>query len=51
LRADAWAAAALRFIVDHSVFYLRELPGLESDAERTAICRPLVQTNVLRVAP
>jgi hypothetical protein len=50
LRVDAWAKDALQFIVDCDHFYARELPGLE-DPDRVALCRPLVQRQVLRVAP
>ncbi|WP_437959891.1 hypothetical protein WME76_09740 [Sorangium sp. So ce119] len=50
LRVDAWARDALQFLVDCDHFYVRELPGL-GDAERVALCRPLVKGEILRIAP
>jgi hypothetical protein len=49
--ASTRALAAYEFIATHPVFLLRELPGLKSDEERSALCRPLVQLQVLCVAP
>jgi hypothetical protein len=50
IRLDARGADALRFIMDNDHFYVRELPGL-SAPDRLAVCRALVASRVLRVAP
>ncbi|XXX80825.1 hypothetical protein WMF30_18890 [Sorangium sp. So ce134] len=50
VRVDAWGEAALRFIARHGIFYVRELPGLDLD-DRIALCRALVASRTLRVAP
>jgi hypothetical protein len=51
LRTHARAEDALRFLLDTDVFYIRELPGRLSNEDRFALCRPLITTHVLRVAP
>ncbi|WP_437784514.1 hypothetical protein [Sorangium sp. So ce1097] len=50
VRVDAWGEPALRFIAGHGIFYVRELPGLDLD-DRIALCRALVASRTLRVAP
>ncbi|WP_437626139.1 glycine-rich domain-containing protein [Sorangium sp. So ce1151] len=50
VRIDAWGEAALRFIARHGIFYVRELPGLDLD-DRIALCKALVASRTLRVAP
>lgn len=50
-RASARADKAYELIATQSVFLVRELPGLRTDGERIALCRPLVQLHVLHVAP
>ncbi|WP_437899926.1 glycine-rich domain-containing protein [Sorangium sp. So ce124] len=50
VRVDAWGEPALRFIARHGIFYVRELPGLDLD-DRIALCRALVASRTLRVAP
>ncbi|WP_437970590.1 hypothetical protein WMF04_15440 [Sorangium sp. So ce260] len=50
VRVDAWGEAALRFIARHGIFYVRELPGLDLD-DRIALCKALVASRTLRVAP
>jgi hypothetical protein len=50
VRVDAWGEAALRFIARHGIFYVRELPGLDL-SDRVALCRALVASGTLRVAP
>jgi hypothetical protein len=47
----ARAGEALQFIARERCFLLRELPGLEHDEERIALCRPLVKFGVLRLVP
>lgn len=51
LRVDTRGERALRFVVEHGTFFVRELPGLLDDAERVAVCRPLVARRFLWVAP
>ena len=48
-RVGRRAACALEFIAATPVFMVRELPGLNSDAERVKLVRPLVQYGVLRL--
>jgi hypothetical protein len=48
---SARAGAALRFIATERLFLVRELPGLRTPGEQLALCRPLVQFGILRVAP
>ncbi|WP_433935877.1 hypothetical protein AB3662_14255 [Sorangium cellulosum] len=50
VRVDPWGEAALRFIARYGIFYVRELPGLDLD-DRVALCRALVASRTLRVAP
>ena len=50
-RASARAEAAVRFIAAHKRFLVRELPGLQNVEERLRLVRPLVQFNVLELAP
>nr|CAI43944.1 hypothetical protein [Sorangium cellulosum] len=50
VRVDLRGEAALRFIARHGIFYVRELPGLDLD-DRIALCRALVASRTLRVAP
>ncbi|WP_437736860.1 glycine-rich domain-containing protein [Sorangium sp. So ce1335] len=50
VRVDAWGEPALRFIEAHGIFYVRELPGLDLD-DRIALCRALIASRTLRVAP
>ncbi|KYF79624.1 hypothetical protein BE17_46805 [Sorangium cellulosum] len=50
VRIDAWGEAALRFVARHGIFYVRELPGLDLD-DRIALCKALVASRTLRVAP
>jgi hypothetical protein len=45
-RAGRRARAALEFMVQHRAFLIRELPGL-STADQIALCRPLVELDVL----
>ena len=47
----ARAADALQFIARERRFLVRELPGLQHDDERVALCRPLVKFGVLRLVP
>jgi hypothetical protein len=47
----ARAADALQFIARERCFLVRELPGLQHDDERVALCRPLVKVGVLRLVP
>jgi hypothetical protein len=49
-RASLKAEAALRFVAEQRTFLVRELPAL-SDAERIALCQPLVKFRMLSVAP
>jgi hypothetical protein len=51
VRVDSWGEAALRFIASHDAFFVRELPGDVHDDDRDALCRALVASYVLRVAP
>jgi len=50
-RVSSRGTAALEFMIAHSVFYVRELPGALDDDERISLTRALVQTEILRVAP
>jgi hypothetical protein len=49
-RASARALRALDFIAAHRRFLIRELPALNTDAERLTLCRPLVRYGILTVA-
>jgi hypothetical protein len=50
-RVSRRAEQALRFMLNERCFLVRELPGLADNEERIALCKPLVQFHVLRVAP
>jgi hypothetical protein len=50
-RASLVAQGALEFVTRHRIFYVRELPGPLGDADRVALCAPLVLCRVLSVAP
>jgi hypothetical protein len=49
-RASARTLPALDFIAAHRRFLIRELPDLNTDAERLTLCRPLVRYGILTVA-
>jgi len=49
-RTSLRALPALEFIARHKTFFVRELPGLTSDAERIALLSPLVQFDILNLA-
>lgn len=44
------ARDALRFIVSHGVFYVREIPGELTEQEKLALATSLVECKILRVA-
>lgn len=44
------ARDALRFIVSHGVFYVREIPGELTEEETLALASSLVECKILRVA-
>ncbi|NUS56015.1 MAG: hypothetical protein HOV66_14340 [Streptomycetaceae bacterium] len=48
---DAIALAALEFVADTPVFYVRELPGDLTDDERCALAETLLGQRLLRIAP
>lgn len=48
VRVDAWAELALRFLLDHEHFYVRELPAPLEDDDKVALCRPLVAHGFFR---
>jgi hypothetical protein len=50
-RASRRALPAFGFIAAHGAFFVRELPGLRDLGERLALLRPLVECDVLNVAP
>jgi hypothetical protein len=50
-RASARARAALEFIAEQRRFLLREVPGLRGAEERLALVGPLVQWDILNIAP
>jgi hypothetical protein len=50
-RASARARPALAFIAAHRAFFVRELPGLRDAAEQLTLLRPLVECDVLNIAP
>jgi hypothetical protein len=50
-RVDVWGEGALRFIATHGSFFARELPDALKDEDRLALCRALVRSRALRVAP
>jgi hypothetical protein len=50
-RVDMWGEDALRFIATHRSFFARELPGSLAADDRLALCRALVRSRALRVAP
>lgn len=49
-RVDAWAAPALERALSWDAFYVRELPGLESE-DQVVLSKALVKVGVLYVAP
>ncbi len=51
LRVSAAGAPALAFAAATEAFYVRELPGALSPADKVALCRKLTSVGVLRVAP
>ncbi len=50
-RTSLRAAPALEFIAQHPTFFVRELSGVRSDAERRTLLAPLVSFGVLDIAP
>jgi hypothetical protein len=50
-RASLRARAALEFIAAHRRFLLREVPGLRSLRETLTLVGPLVQWDILNIAP
>jgi len=51
VRVDSWGEEALAFIARHDAFFVRELPGPLANEDRAELCRALVASYVLRVAP
>lgn len=50
-RTSRRALPAISFIAAHRAFFVRELPGLRDVSERLTLLRPLVECDVLNVAP
>jgi hypothetical protein len=50
-RIDAWGAPALWLIAHRPAFFVRELPGPLAAEDKIALCRALVRSDTLRVAP
>ena len=48
VRVDAWGELALRFLLEHDHFYVRELPPPLEDEDKVALCRPLVAHGFFR---
>jgi hypothetical protein len=48
MRVDAWAEAALRFVLERGIVYVRELPGIDED-DSVVLCRALVAAGILLV--
>ncbi|KUI46849.1 hypothetical protein AU198_01360 [Mycobacterium sp. GA-1199] len=51
LSVDEMASEAVDFIVNTHSFYVRELPGGLTAAEKVGVIQPLVRLGVLRLAP
>ncbi len=52
VRVDSWAEPALRFLVTHDVFHVRELPGVLVGEDKLALCKKLVKyARIFRYAP
>ncbi|KUI34537.1 hypothetical protein AU197_07710 [Mycobacterium sp. IS-1590] len=51
LSVDEMASEAVKFIVNTHAFYVRELPGDLTAAEKAGMIEPLVRLGVLRLAP
>jgi hypothetical protein len=45
---DAWAEAALRFVLERGIVYVREVPDLDLD-DKVVLCRALVAAGILLV--
>ncbi|OBF96218.1 hypothetical protein A5790_05910 [Mycobacterium sp. 852002-51152_SCH6134967] len=51
LSVDEMAIEAVEFIVNMHAFYVRELPGDLTAAEKVGLIQPLIRLGVLRLAP